>query len=348
MFGSRKRFSKRPFVLALALAGALSLVAVDAYAKMGGGKSSFGSRGTRTYSAPPPTATTPGAAPMERSMVQPNRPGVPGAATTGAAAGNRGMGGLFSGFGGGLLAGFLGAGLLGMLFGNGFAGGLGGLASVFGLLLQIGLAALVVMLVMRFIQSRRQPAPAGGPPLDRLNRDQAGGNDRGSFLGGLGGLGGGAASGSAGAGYGTPSRGLAPAEPSDAIGIQPADYDAFEKVLSDVNAAYSAEDLGKLRSLVTPEMLSYLSEELAQNADRGVVNKVSDVKLEQGDLAEAWREGETDYATVAMRFSLVDETIDRASGKVVSGGGREEATEVWTFRRGHGGGWTLSAIQQAA
>ena len=72
-----------------------------------------------------------------------------------------------------------------------------------------------------------------------------------------------------------------------------------------------------LRREVTPEMLSYFSEDLATNASKGVVNRVSDVKLLQGDLAEAWREGDADYATVAMRYSLKDEMVDRESGRVV-------------------------------
>ena len=38
----------------------------------------------------------------------------------------------------------------------------------------------------------------------------------------------------------------------------------------------------------------------------------------QGDLAEAWREGETDYATVAMRFAMKEVTIDKATGRIVS------------------------------
>ena len=67
-------------------------------------------------------------------------------------------------------------------------------------------------------------------------------------------------------------------------------------------------------------MLSYFSEDLATNASRGVVNRISDVKLLQGDLAEAWREGDTDYATVAMRYSLNDQMVDRDSGRVVEGG----------------------------
>jgi predicted lipid-binding transport protein (Tim44 family) len=74
---------------------------------------------------------------------------------------------------------------------------------------------------------------------------------------------------------------------------------------------------------------------------------VSGTRLLQGDLSEAWREGDTDYASVAMRYSLIDTYVDRASGRVVEGNGQpEEVTEVWTFMRSRGGNWTLSAIQQ--
>jgi predicted lipid-binding transport protein (Tim44 family) len=95
--------------------------------------------------------------------------------------------------------------------------------------------------------------------------------------------------------------------------------------------------------------MSYFADDLAANASRGVVNEVSDVKLLQGDLAESWREGFTDYATVAMRFSLADVTIDRASGRIVEGSRTPtEVTELWTFRRDRGGRWLVSAIQQTA
>ena len=128
--------------------------------------------------------------------------------------------------------------------------------------------------------------------------------------------------------------------------IGKSDYDAFERLLGEIQAAYSAEDLDALRAKVTPEMLSYFSEQLAENASRGVVNTITNVKLEQGDLAEAWREGTVDYATVAMRFSLTDRMVDRASGRTVEGGAPGEVTELWTFMRARGGDWLLSAIQQ--
>ncbi|MEZ5890042.1 MAG: TIM44-like domain-containing protein [Xanthobacteraceae bacterium] len=320
------RFRLGPWVAVLALLSGLALGAADyADARIGGGRSSFGSRGFRTFSAPPATRTTPGSvAPIERSVTQPGTFARPNAATPG-------VGGAFNRpglFGGGLLgglaAGFLGAGLFGLLFGHGLFGGLGGFASLLGLLLQIGLVVFVGVLLFRMWQGRRQPALASGPQL----------RDIGPRPSGLGSFGGGAAS-------AAPVTGMQPIE------IEPEDYQAFERLLGEIQAAYSAEDLNALRARVTPEMLSYMSEELAQNASRGVVNRVSNVKLEQGDLAEAWREGDTEYATVAMRFSLVDRTLDRASGRLVEGSDTPEmATEVWTFRRARGGAWLLSAIQQ--
>src|SRR5713101_8471026 len=67
-------------------------------------------------------------------------------------------------------AGFLGAGLFGLLFGHGMMGGLGGIVSFLGLIFQLGLIALVAMLVWRWFQRRSQPAYAGpayrdGPPV---------------------------------------------------------------------------------------------------------------------------------------------------------------------------------------
>ena len=129
--------------------------------------------------------------------------------------------------------------------------------------------------------------------------------------------------------------------------IAKSDYDAFERLLGNVQAAYSTEDLLVLRTMVTPEMLSYFSEQLAGNASRGLVNQVTDVKLLQGDLSEAWGERETDYATVAMKFALNDSMVDRSTGRTVEGGQPSTVTELWTFMRARGGNWLLSAIQQS-
>ena len=53
-----------------AIATAFVLVSADVQARVGGGFSG-GSRGTRTFSAPPATPTAPSAAPIQRSITQP-------------------------------------------------------------------------------------------------------------------------------------------------------------------------------------------------------------------------------------------------------------------------------------
>jgi predicted lipid-binding transport protein (Tim44 family) len=197
-----------------------------------------------------------------------------------------------------------------------------GFASIIGLLFQIVLVVIVARLIYAWWQRRSMPAPAYATARSATGQTFSG-------LGGMWGGGGAAA----------PPAG----EP---LAIAKSDYDAFERLLGEIQAAYSAEDLAALRVKVTPEMLSYFSEQLAGNASRGLVNRIADAKLLQGDLAEAWREGGTDYATVAMKFALTDSMVERASGRVVEGGERTEITELWTFMRARDGNWLLSAIQQ--
>ena len=144
--------------------------------------------------------------------------------------------------------------------------------------------------------------------------------------------------------FGGGGGGGAPARP---VNITPADFNAFEQLLHEVQAAWSAQDMRRLQQLASPEMVSYFGEQLAEQNSRGVRNTVTDVKLEQGDLAEAWSEGNREYATVAMRFSMVDVTRD-LGGRIVDGDAavRTMVTELWTFVRSPGGRWILSAIQQ--
>ena len=318
----------RPLLGLAAVVAVLAMLAVDADARSRG---SSGSRGTRTYSQPPSTQTAPTTArPIERSMTQPGQAAQPSginrpaAQTTGSGMFNR------PGFLGGLAAGFLGAGLIGLLFGQGLFGNLGGLASFLGLILQAGLVAMVIWFVWSLWKRRSQPQPAyatksgpGGPMIRQCTEP---------LLPRL--------------GYGSAPPPRVEAG-SDEVGLGQADFDTFERLLGEIQTAYGREDLSALRARVTPEMLSYFAEELSDNASRGVENKISDLKLEQGDLAEAWREGDKDYATVAMRYSLVDRMVDRASGRLVEGSDTPvEAVEVWTFVRARGGNWLLSAIQQ--
>ena len=296
------------FVIALLPAIAIALAPGLADARAGGGTSA-GSRGSMTFSAPPRTNTAPmGAAPMQRSMTTPSAP------SSGMAA--SGVGPQRSSFGSGLMGGLIGAGIGGMLLGHGFFGGGMGLFGFLGLLLQIFLVVTIVRWLFRMFA--RGPVTAQGPAMF------VGQNAPPPPMGG----------GSAG---GPPP-----------IAIGPQDYQQFEQLLQGIQAAWSTQDLNGLRDMTTPEMLSYFNEQLSEQASRGVRNIIGEVRLQSGDLAQAWAERGVEYATVAMRFSMTDVTVDQ-TGRVVDGSASEHvtATEIWTFMRARGGHWVLSAIQQA-
>lgn len=286
---------------ALALLAGAGLHPADARPGRG---TSLGSRGSRTYSLPPPTATAPNfVRPMDRSLTA--RSAMPSAAPAAPYPMNRPYGMVnrhpfMTGFAGGLL----GAGLFGLLSGHGLFGGVHGLFSFIGFLIQIAIiGAIVVWLLRRFGGGRTASSPGVG-----LNR-----------------------------------------APSGGVTITPDDYRAFERLLLDIQAAWSAQNLRALNTMVTPEMVSHFSEQLADYASRGARNVTSNVRFQRGDLSEAWREGNLTYATVAMQYSLTDVTTDML-GHVVDGSATEPmmVTELWTFVRADGrGNWILSAIQQA-
>jgi predicted lipid-binding transport protein (Tim44 family) len=135
--------------------------------------------------------------------------------------------------------------------------------------------------------------------------------------------------------------------------VSDADLNAFQSIHAAVQEGWSRGDLGRLRPLMTPEMLSYFSEELTGNASQGVQNIISDVRLLKGEVSESWEEGDLQYATAYMRWSALDYVVPLAGspgkpGLPVAGDARmpTEAEEVWTFVRSRGGNWLLSAIQQ--
>lgn len=285
-----------PRLIAACLAALLLFTPALAAARAGGG-ASFGSRGSRTFLAPPRTNVAPFAAPLGHTET------LPPASGYGAGYGDYPpprRPSFFTGFMGGLI----GAGIGGLLLGHGFFD-LFSLAAVIGFVVQIVLLVLIVRALLNLFAWRRRvaatprPAPAAAPPR------------------------------------GTP------------VTLQRADYAAFERLLLDVQAAWTDADPGRMRLLTTPEMLRRFGAQIADLRQHGQRNEARDVRLEKGELSEAWAESGQDYATVAMRFSMIDVTRD-SRGYVVDGSPDERVTvsELWTFIRPAGGAWVLSAIQQ--
>jgi len=290
-----------------------------------GGGSGFMSQGSRGFQTYQPN----GAAPIQRSLTPPST-GAPYGALPG-----YGYGGYGYGYGhlfmSGLFGGFFGSWLGGMMFPRwGMGWGFGGVAgSVFSWLLLLG----VVWFAFRLFAGRGTSMPYGTQSFGGIPYAAYGGPA------GLGGM-----------------RPLFPAygaARSATIGVNATDYQAFEDILKNVQTAWSRCDLSALRHYVTPEMLSYFSEQLAENQSQGVINHVDDVELIKGEVRAAWDEGNLHYATALLHWRARDYTVSSESkpgeGELIVGGDPQhasEASEMWTFARSPGGHWLLSAIQQ--
>ncbi len=307
-------------VLGLTMVLGLSLASEADAARRGG---SFGSRGARTYQAPPPTTTAPGqAAPIQRSMTSPQQ--APAAAAQRPAvnpAQAQRPGGMFSNP---LVRGLMLGGVLGLLLGSGF----GGAAGMLGAILQIALVAIVAMMLFKLFANRRRNAPAevtNAQPTSFRSPFEVQQPASGAYA---------------------PPYEIKPL--GDDFAVATSDREDFERLLKEVQEAYGREDYAAIRERTTPEIMGYLAEELGTNASKGLLNEVAQVKMLEGDVAEAWREGDTEYATAALRYSARDIMRSRETGDVVEGDPDEaiETTELWTFVRRQGGAWKLSAIQQ--
>lgn len=332
--------SRFPILAALLLSLSLALAPAVAEARAGSSLSrgpvgmSQGSAGSRTYA---PSI----GAPVQRSIT-PNTQTAPSYRPTAPAYSPGFGGGLFGGgFMSGLFGGLIGAGIGHMLFGGGGYGyGAGGLGAggILGSLLHLMIWGLIIWFLFRLFRRMW----GGGPVLNTGSYRDTGGYGGGGYGGGYT-----PALGAASAGYG------AAAIDTSTIPITDEDYNAFSRQLMDIQNAWSRGDLNALKRFMTPEMLSYFSEELSRNASDGVENRVEDVQFQNGSLQQAWREGDIDYAQALMGWNAKDYYLrsDRTAGDrdyVVKGDPTRPvaAQELWTFMRHRGGSWLLSAIQQ--
>lgn len=326
----------RQILALLILTLTVSLLASDfAEARRG---FSFGSRGLRTYSAPRLTPTAPKAVQPPTQSVTPRQAAPQSQSTAPNVAGAQRRGLFGGGFFGSMLGGLALGGLIGMLLGH----GIGGFAGFIGLLLQVALIGGGLMLLMRYLGRGQKPAYAASyPQANSAYEPQRSARPSGRAGFRIPDIGGGQAR--------TRPQPAAPFSAGDEIGITGEDLDTFERLLTEVQEAYGREDYQALRSKTTPEIMGFLAEELGTAASKGLINEVRDIKLLQGDLSEAWREGDVEYATVSMRYSSIDATRERATNRVIEGDAERpsETVEVWTFRRSGAQDWVVSAIQQA-
>jgi predicted lipid-binding transport protein (Tim44 family) len=312
------------------------LLASDAEARLGRGRS-FGSRGSRSFSAPKPYSaskttqpTRPSATPTTPppgSMAQP-KPSQP-------------TGSFWRSFGGGLVGGLVGGLLFRSLFGGPPAHAAQGAGGGFGIgLLDILLLAGIAYMIYAFVRKRRQEAAVAEGPA--LQSSAEGLGDQPAF-------------------QQTPYHEMQPEmdqELEEGLRhIKQMDPSFDETQFPDqvldfffrVQGAWANRDMTPMKDELTDEMHQLLQEDAERLKTEGRINRMENIAVRSVDITEIWQEAGMDYITVRVYANLLDYMVDDQTGEVVSGSKSEPVKfeEYWTFTRPIGfTTWKLAAINQ--
>jgi len=247
-------------------------------------------------------------------MAQPQRPGF--------------FGGLMGGIAGFALGGLLGS----MLFGSGMGGGFG--------LLELLLVGGAVFFLFRMLRGRSQAAPAYAG-ADGQSASSAASQGWSS--------GGGVATMEVPAGVSELDRGIQHIRGMDAS-FDPDDFVEFAKAaFVDTQEGIARRALTAVQDRLTPQEYARLQAQCDQLRSSRRTNRIERIRIGRAQVSEAWQESGQDWVTVYFAVSLVDYTVDDATGSVVEGSSTPvDIEEYWTFTRPVGPKpWRLSAIQTA-
>lgn len=314
--------------MGIILVFAITMITSEVWARAGGGRSG-GFRGSRSFSAP--RTQSPGTSQFQRSTPSPspstgfmNRPSTGSPFLRGLA------GGIAGGFLGSMLFGGLGHGAMGSGWGGG--GGLGG--SGFGFL-EIILIGVLIFIVFRFIRGRKQNA--SGQTMNTLYTPPPYPQSETSY----------------------PDTQSPDQDVETGIShIQSMDQSFDPMVFKDwvqdlffkIQAAWGNQDLGPVNPFLTDQMKGIFSQDLEEQKAGNRINRLENIAVRSVDITEAWQEEGKDFITILFYANLLDYTVDKTSGAVISGSKTEPVKfkEFWTFVRpvGGRGSWQLSAIQQ--
>jgi len=319
----KNRWAKSCLVLFIFYFLCLYVFPLDAFARVGGGRSS-GSRGSRS-STPPrsysPLGSTQPSPPPSPSLSQPS---------------SQPQKSLWRGIMGGIMGGILG----GMLFrslgfgddlGTEEGGGIG--------LFEILLIGALLLGVYWYIKRRRQAALASTsyqssigmaePPYQisyGQNIEQP--REEEQDLG----------------------KGLSYIRQMDSSFDEKKFQDLCMDHFFKIQGAWANRDISGVKNLLTEEMSGMIQGDAEKLKSERKMNRLENIAVRSVDVVEAWQESGRDYITVRFYANLLEYTVDETTGQVVLGSKTEPVKfeEYWTFTRPVGNNpWKLSAINQA-
>ncbi|MDD2309111.1 MAG: Tim44 domain-containing protein [Desulfuromonadaceae bacterium] len=300
-------------LLAAVLFFSVTVMEFEADARIGGGRRSIGSSGSRSYSRPASPAPT-------RSQQAAPSPGYQQPAS----------GGFMRSMAGGIAGGLLGGMLFRSLGFSGMGGGMGGGIGLFEILLLAGIGYLIY----RFIKKKRESNPSNSfesvpyrtenviPISQGYQNTQPEVEDI--------------------------ETGLAHIRQFDPSFDENRYNDLVMDNFFKIQGAWMNRDLTPVHGILTDEMRRIFQSDLDKLIGDKQINRLENIAVRKVDIVEAWQESGQDYINTLIYANLLDYTTDE-TGSVLSGSKSDPVKfeEHWTFTRPVGNNpWKLSAIDQ--
>ncbi|MBI2711692.1 MAG: Tim44 domain-containing protein [Bdellovibrio sp.] len=325
--------------------GLISLVLLGsslAEARIGGGRS-FGSRGSRGFSAPSYSRGSTYSRPAPSYGNSSSRPYTPPPPATPSYPNSRPS--FLKSLGAGIAGGFLGSMLFrslggGSLYAN-TPGGTGGFGGGGGIgFLEIILVAGIAFLLIRYFTSKKQ-----APGNSSWNNNEPRGEDPNI--------------GSSNAETGAEALmrqakpyGYSAAQASGPVEVPSAQLDpeSASDLFFKIQAAWGNRDLGPVSSILDDDAKNFLDQQITALKNNRRLNRLENIAVRNVDVVEEWKEFQKNYSTVRFVANVLDYTISEDTQQVIEGSKTAPVKfeEYWTFCKEDGGGnWKLSAIQQS-
>lgn len=125
--------------------------------------------------------------------------------------------------------------------------------------------------------------------------------------------------------------------------------DTAEEIFFRVQGAWTRRDLNLVQDSVESEVLRVLDQDLQQLKNRHEINRLENISVRQVEISEPWWDGGRELTRVRFTASLLDYTVDEASGAVKEGSASEPVKfdEYWIFAKSQDQSrWRLAGIEQ--
>jgi predicted lipid-binding transport protein (Tim44 family) len=130
----------------------------------------------------------------------------------------------------------------------------------------------------------------------------------------------------------------------------PIDTEIAMDLFFQIQGAWANRNIQSAEYVLGPDAKSYLEEEIARLKANKWINRLENIAVRNVEVIESWKESSSEFSTVKFTANLLDYTLQEDTQQIIEGSKTQPVKfeEFWTFSKESGSPhWRLSAIQQS-